>query len=188
MKQSVSSRIVTHRFHLKSWFLHRIRSCQDYSMEDWLRNDAEKDTRVPSNVSETVEAKSLPWLTSIVLLCTGLHDLFYNWVQSIVINCNHCLVAVLVWVKDTVFSNRINTNLERKHNRLVNLTLQWPTHKCFFIKLTLLVSLGLTFHLKKQNLSMVIIGTPFFTLVAWSSGPDPSAKVSGNPKFESHLG
>ena len=42
MKQSVSSRIVTHRFHLKSWFLHRIRSCQDYSMEDWLRNDAEK--------------------------------------------------------------------------------------------------------------------------------------------------
>ena len=57
----------------------------------WCR----KNTRVPSNVSETVEAKSLPWVTRIDQ-CTGIHDLLYNWVQSIVLNSNHCLVAVLV--------------------------------------------------------------------------------------------
>ena len=87
-----------------------------------------------------------------------------------------------------MFSNRINTNLERKHNRLVNLTLQMDNSKVLFHIIDTVGLPGLTFHLKKQSLFMVFIGTPFLTQVAWSSGPDPSAKVSGKPKFESHLG
>ena len=143
MKQSVSSRIVTHRFHLKSWFLHRIRSCQDYSMEDWLRNDAEKTHECLQTLARQLRLNHChEWLASTSVLGSMICSIIgFNQLSSI---------PIIAWwqcwsrVKDTVFSNRINTNLERKHNRLVNLTLQWPTHKSFFIKLTHMV----TFHLK----------------------------------------